>query len=133
MNARWRSPALERRPTDDGQAAVELALALPIVALMLLAVVQLAVIVRDAIVVTHAAREAARAAAVADHPVGAGRRAAGTAIGGLRPDRIVVSIAEHAGLVTAEVRYKAPTEVPLVGALLADVDLRGRATMQLEP
>ena len=45
------------------QATVELALVLPVVATLLLAVVQVGLVVRDQIRVTHAAREAARAAA----------------------------------------------------------------------
>jgi Flp pilus assembly protein TadG len=120
-------------PRDDGQAAVELALALPVVALLLLAVIQLAVVVRDAVVVTHAAREAARAAAVSSDPVGSGRRAAIAAAGPLRADRLVVVITEGSGRVTADLRYRAPTDVPLIGALVADADVHGRATMQVEP
>ncbi|MGH9185287.1 MAG: TadE family protein, partial [Acidimicrobiales bacterium] len=44
-----------------GQATVELALVLPFVALVLLAVAQTALVVRAQVLVTHAAREAARA------------------------------------------------------------------------
>ena len=124
---------LGRRGGDEGQAAVELALALPLVVLLLLAVVQLAVVIRDAVVVTHVAREAARAAAVAADPSSAGGRAARSAAGGLHLDRMIVTVAEHAGVVTATIRYRAPTEVPLVGPLVGDADLAGRASMQVEP
>ena len=129
MNANAQPPS-----GDGGQATVELALALPIVVLLLLAVIQLAVVVRDAVVVTHAAREAARAAAVSADPVGAGRRAAlAAAVGPLHADRLAVTVSERAGRVTADIRYRAPTEVPLIGALVADADLRGHASMQVEP
>ena len=47
---------------DAGQAAVEVALVLPFLALVLLLVVQTALVVRDQVLVVHAAREAARAA-----------------------------------------------------------------------
>jgi Flp pilus assembly protein TadG len=54
---------------------VELALVLPLVLLLLLGVVQVGLVVRDQILVVHAAREAAREAAVDPAP-GAARRAA---------------------------------------------------------
>src|SRR5207247_8954779 len=60
---------------DDGQAAVELALVLPLVALLLLVLVQVGLVVRDQVLVVHAAREAAREAAVDAAPEAA-RRAA---------------------------------------------------------
>jgi Flp pilus assembly protein TadG len=41
---------------EDGQATVELALVLPLVAVLLLALVQAAVVARDQILVAHAAR-----------------------------------------------------------------------------
>ena len=49
---------------DHGQATVELALCLPVVVIALLAVLQVAVVARDHVLVAHAAREAARAVAV---------------------------------------------------------------------
>ena len=70
---RRRDARRHARP-DDGQAAVELALVLPAVVLLLLALVQFALIGRDELLVVHAAREAARAASVAGS--GDGRRAA---------------------------------------------------------
>ena len=35
--------------------------------------------------------------------------------------------------VTVVVRYRSPTDVPLVGVLLGDVTVTGAATMQVEP
>ena len=63
------------RHRQRGQATVELALALPLVCLLLLAVLQVAVVARDRLAVEHAARAAARAAAVSADPVtfGVGR------------------------------------------------------------
>ena len=58
---------------EGGQATVEVALLLPLLALLLLAVVQVGLVVRDQVLVTHAAREAARAAAV-DPQLEAARR-----------------------------------------------------------
>ena len=56
--------SVSRRPGEDGQAAVELVLVLPVVLLALLMVVQLGVLVRSQVLVVHAAREGARAAAI---------------------------------------------------------------------
>ena len=49
---------------DDGQATVELALVLPLVALFALFVAQVGVVVREQVLLTHATREAVRAASV---------------------------------------------------------------------
>jgi hypothetical protein len=61
---------------------------LPLVAVLLLSIVQAAVLARDQILVTHAAREAVRAAAVDPDPAAA-RRAAEQA-GPLSVDRLRV-------------------------------------------
>ncbi|MGB8859619.1 MAG: TadE/TadG family type IV pilus assembly protein [Ilumatobacteraceae bacterium] len=118
------------RPLDPGQATVELALALPMVCVLLFAVVQVAVIGRDQLAVQLAAREAARAAAVSAVPASAGTTAAHRAVA-LRP--LAVEIAAGAVTVTATVRYTDGTDVPLVGALLPDVVLTATVTMAVEP
>lgn len=118
---------------DRGQASVELALLLPVVALLLLAVLQVGLIARDVVMVSHAAREAARAAATDADPSAASRAAEGA--GGLAPERTSVSTSprgEPGTLITAEVSYLASTDVPLVGALLGDRKIRSTATMRVE-
>lgn len=118
---------------EGGQAAVELVLALPLLALLLLAMLQVALVVRDQVLVTHAAREAAREAAVADDP-GAGRRGA-LAGARLDPDRLEVRTAGRHGpgsRVTATVIYRSPTYVPLVGRMVGDVQVRASVTMRVE-
>jgi hypothetical protein len=125
-----------RRPAsgnDGGQATVELALVLPLVVGLLLAIIQAGVLARDQILVTHAAREAVRAAAVDDDPAAA-RRAAEQA-GPLAADRLdtdVVERGEAGGRVRVVVRYRAPTRIPLVGAFVDDVVLDAAATMRVE-
>jgi hypothetical protein len=103
------------------------------VALLLLAVVQLGVLVRDQVLVVHAAREGARQAAVDSAPNaarGAALGATGLPGSGLR---VVVSGRGGPGShVRVEVRYRAPTDVPLVGPALGDVTLRATATMRVE-
>jgi Flp pilus assembly protein TadG len=121
------------RPPDRGQASVELALVLPLVALLLLAIVQVGLVVRAQVLVTHAAREAARAAAVDDDPHAAAAAAAASAT--LDPARLVVTAegrGEAGSQVHVHVIYRAPTGVPLVGALLGDVTLTADATMRVE-
>ena len=122
-----------RNRGDGGQAAVELALVLPLVALVLLAVVQVGLVVRDQVLVVHAAREAAREAAVEAAP-DASRRAA-LAGSGLHADRLSVDVTGRGGAgtrVRVQIRYRAPTRVPLVGAAVGDVDLEATATMRVE-
>lgn len=115
---------------DCGQATVELALALPLVCLLLFGIVQVAVLGRDQLAVQLAAREAARAASVAADAAGAGSTAAHRATS-LRP--LVVEVNEGNGTVTATVRFTDPTDVPLIGALLPQVVLTATVTMAVEP
>ena len=118
-----------RRPAQQGQAAVELALALPLVALLLLAVVQTALVVRDQVLVVHAAREAARAAAVDAEPAAA--RAAALAGSGLAPSRLSVQV-RRGTRADVVITYRSPTVLPLVGPLLPDLSLRAKAAMRVE-
>lgn len=122
-----------RRGTSDrGQASVELALLLPVVAVLLLAVLQVGLLAREVVLVTHAAREAARAAATDPDPSAA--RAAALSSSGLDPERLVVTAtrADAGRRVRVEVTYRAATEVPLLGALVGDRTIRAHATMRVE-
>ena len=56
------------RPTEAGQTTAELALLFPVVLLLALVLVQAALVLRDDLAVTNAAREAARAGAVDPDP-----------------------------------------------------------------
>lgn len=131
-----RSPdaGLRRRQRDQrGQATVELALLLPLVAVLLLGLVQVAVVARDQVLVVHAAREAARAAAV-DPDVDAARRAAEQA-GPLAADRMRVDVSGRGDVgsrVRVDVSYTEPIRLPLLGAALGDVTLTSSATMRVE-
>lgn len=128
-----RRGAAPRGSGTRAQASVELALLLPVVLLLVLAVLQVGLVARDVVLVTHASREAARAAAVDDAP-GAPRRAALDS-SGLVPDRLQVHVGGRAGpgsRVTATVTYRIPTTVPLVGALIGDRTVRSEASMRVE-
>jgi hypothetical protein len=118
---------------DRGQATIELALALPVVMVLLLAAAQVVLVGRDALLVVQAAREAARAASVAtDDPVAAGLAGARTATA-LDPHRLTARVAVEGDRAVAEISYRSPTEVPFVGALVGDVTVKGRAVMAREP
>jgi len=118
------------RHVDRGQATVEFALALPAVAVLVLGIVQLVVVARDQLAVEVAARDGARAAAVAADPDGAARAAAERTIT-LRPIGVRVSVAGQA--VTVTVTHSNPTDVPLIGALIGDVRVEATVTMLREP
>ena len=118
---------------DEGQAAVELALVLPLVTVVILAVVQVGLLVRDQVLVVHAAREAAREAAV--QPAPDAPRQAALAGSGLEGDRLAVTVSDRGGAgsrVRVEVRYRTPSRVPVVGPMVGDVTLRATATMRVE-
>jgi Flp pilus assembly protein TadG len=122
-----------RRGCERGQASVELALALPLVAGLLLLVVQVGLLARDQVLVTHAAREGARAAAV--DPSSSAAAEAARRSGDLDPGRLTVTVTGRDGpgsRVVVTVRYRAPTAVPLLGRLLGSVDLEAEATMRVE-
>jgi hypothetical protein len=116
-----------------GQAAVELALVLPLLALLALGLVQVALVARDQVRVTFGAREGARQAAVEDDE-GSVRRAvtASTRLGGDRLEIDVGKRGDPGSRVTVRVAYRAPTDLPLVGRLVGDVHVEGVATMRVE-
>lgn len=116
-----------------GQSTVELALCLPLVAIVLAVVVQVGVIARDHVRVWHAAREGARVAAV-DPDAEAVRRAAESS--GLEP--LTISI-EPEGIerrqgepVTVRVAYSPSLRVPVIGRLFEDLTLDADASMRIE-
>ena len=118
---------------ERGQASVELALVLPLVLLLLLAVVQVALIARDAVLVVHAAREGVREAAVNQSDEAA--RTAAEDGSGLTGPRLEVRVNRHktpGGQVRVSVNYRAPTDVPLIGQLVPDVGLSSGAAMRVE-
>jgi Flp pilus assembly protein TadG len=122
-----------RRRSDRGQAVVELALTIPLVVVLLLAIVQVGLVVRDQILVVHASREAARAAAVDPDPEAARRAAIGSSA--LDPHRLHIDVTNRGApgsTLSVAVRYSSPTEVPLIGALLPDVGLRAVTSLRVE-
>ena len=121
-----RRDARTRARPDDGQAAVELALALPAVVMLVFALLQFALVARDELLVVHAAREAARAASVgASGATAASRVLPGASVsisGGARVGDPVVAV----------VSYHSITDLPLIGPLVPDPWLHATVTMRTE-
>lgn len=117
-------------PADSGQATVETALVLPVVALVVLAVIQIGLVVHARVMVTHATREGARVAAVGGSHGDVVE--AVVASGHLPPQRLDVDVSTSGDRTTVVVRYDAPTNVPIVGAFVGDVEMEGVATMRVE-
>jgi len=89
-----------------------------------------ALVARDQVLLTHAAREAAREAGVGGSAVDGARSGSR-----LDPDRLTVEVDGPGGVgsrVTATLTYRSPTEVPVVGRLVGDARLRASATMRVE-
>jgi Flp pilus assembly protein TadG len=118
---------------ERGSAVVEFALVVPLLLLVALALVQVAVVGRDRVLVEHAARTGARLAAVDpdDHAV---RAAVASALPPLDASSATIAI-ERGGAfgdpVRVRVSYDVPVAMPLAGWLLpsaigvaADVTMR---------
>lgn len=111
---------------------VELALALPVVCVLLAMVLQVAVLGVHRLAVELAAREAARAAAVAaDRAMAVAASSAAERSTSLRP--LSVDLRRDSGLVVVTVGFTDPTDVPLAGVLLPDIVLEATVTMAIEP
>jgi len=121
------------RAGEAGQATVELALCLPLLALMLGALVELSLLASDQVRLWHAAREAARAAAVEPDATAAEVAAEQVGLAG-----IVVSVTPAAVFrvrgepVTATVTYRPPGHVPLLSEAVSRLELQAQAVMRIE-
>ncbi|MEZ5340784.1 MAG: pilus assembly protein [Acidimicrobiales bacterium] len=122
-----------KRGKERGQATVELALVLPLIVVFLLAVVQVALVANARLLVSHAAREGARAAAV--HPTSAVAAEAARGSLGVPASRLTVALAggtAEGDQLAVTVIYRVPTNVPLVGMLVGDIDVSATVTMRVE-
>jgi Flp pilus assembly protein TadG len=123
------------RRDEMGSAVVEFALIVPLLLLVALALVQVAVIGRDRLLLEHAARAGARVAAV-DPDDDAVRGAVLEAVGPLDPGSVSIEVARPPSLglpVSVRVAYEAPVAVPLAGWLLpSSVHLSAELTMRQE-
>ncbi len=119
--------------SERGQSTVELALCLPVFALLITGLIQIGMLLGDRARLAHAAREAARVAAVdpEEHRALEAAEAAG-----LRPLRLEVKpdprFRIQGDAVTATVTYRPSSPLPLIAPLLRNVTLTDSATMRIE-
>lgn len=112
-----------------GQAAVELALVMPVVVVFMLLILQVGLVVREQIALIHACGAAARAASISDSP-----RDAASSVFSESPvgDRADIAVTTKNGMVTVDVVFNHPTDLAIVGLFLPDITLRASATYQLQ-
>ena len=126
---------MRRRRAERGSAAVEFALLLPILLLVLLALVQVGALARDQLVLTQASRAGAREAAV-NGSVDAVQEVVRSAAAGLDAERVEIDVlwsGARGTPVTVSLTYEVPVVSPLAGWLLPQtVSLRSSATMRQE-
>lgn len=100
---------------------------------MVLVLVQVGLLVRDHILVVHATREAARAAAV--EPTTEAAASAARAATGLDPGRLQVETSggrTTGGLLRVTVRYRPAPAVPIVGRFFSSMALEEALTIRVE-
>ena len=124
---------MAERHDQRGQATVELALALPLVALVMGALVEFGVLVADQARLWHAAREAARVAAVdpdEEHQMHAARA---TGIGPLEMNTEPgPNLRVQGEPIEVSLEYSPAGTVPLIGELFESLTLSSSATMRIE-
>ncbi|HEU4750024.1 MAG TPA: TadE/TadG family type IV pilus assembly protein [Acidimicrobiia bacterium] len=124
--------AVLTRRSDRGGVAMELAVTIPTLILVLLAVLEVVVIARTQLELVAAAREGARVAATVADPARA-VTAVENALAPVLSDRVRVTVTRpavvgRAATVVVSLRHRMVT--PLLRWL--EVDLRGRAVMRVE-
>lgn len=123
---------------ESGQATVEAALTFPIVLIALLLIVQVGIVVRDALALHQAAREGVRTAAISaddDAAVESIRNSAGP----LAADRIEIDIEPRSQermrgrRISIRLRYTERLRIPIVSRIVdLELPLNASATMRLE-
>lgn len=119
--------------SEAGQATLELALCLPVVALLIAGFVEVGFWVGDRTRVIHAAREAARIAAVDPEFDRIRRAAEDTGLEGVRvsvdPEREERIVGEA---ITVTVNYPGAPKIPFAGSIFRPRTLEASAVMRIE-
>jgi Flp pilus assembly protein TadG len=122
-------PAPRQHGGEGGQSTVEFALLTPLMVFAVMALIQVALVVRGQLAVEHAAREAVRVASV-DPDAGAARAAGRQVLPGAQ---IAVGTRPPVGEpISVRVSFHLVTDLPLVGPLFPDTDRRARAVLRVE-
>lgn len=113
-----------------GQASVELALVLPVLAVLALVLAEVGLVVKDYVLVVHAAREALRAAVVEPTQAAVDRAVAGTT--GPARGELDAKLRRYGDRVTVEVSYRRALNVPIVRRKIRDFSATMQVTGQVE-
>ena len=116
---------------ESAQATVEFALVLPVLVLVMWLGVESVLLARDQVLVTHAAREAARVAAVGGSDDEA-RSSAATRSGLEGQVGFSVVVAVNAGVAEATVRLEERSRLPLIGQLVPRLEVSSFVAMRVE-
>lgn len=116
---------------ESAQATVEFALVLPVLVLVMWLGVESVLLARDQVLVTHAAREAARVAAVGGSNDEA-LRAAATRSGLEGQVGFSVVVAVNAGVAEATVRLAERSRLPIIGQLVPRLEVSSFVAMRVE-
>lgn len=114
---------------ESGQATVELALVLPVLAIFLLLIVHVGIVIRQHVLVTHASREAARVLSVENNKTRA-LSAARTSV--KRADVDIHRPSVSGSYLRVTVTDVVHNPVPLIGIVLPDITVRSTTTMRVE-
>ena len=112
-----------------GQAMVEFALVLPILLIILLGIMEFGLVFHEYLVVTHAAREVARAATLGEDIT-----VVETRVGVLTSETVVVGTGVRGSPVTVTVTRMVPLMTPLFSAIFPHnpFPVTGTSTMRME-
>lgn len=122
---------MSSRVDERGQATVELAVSMILLTILFLLLLQLGLVARDQVLVTQAAREGARAAAVDPTPGSAAAAAARSS--SLNASRLGTSSSSGAdGFVTVKVTYRSKITMPVSNQVLLEPQLTSQASMRIE-
>ncbi|WP_087873936.1 TadE/TadG family type IV pilus assembly protein [Arthrobacter globiformis] len=126
-----------RKKNENGAAAVEFALILPVLLLILIGIIEFSLAFNAQLSLNQAAREGARYMAIHDDTVEAAT-AAGNAAGRLDPSTVTTRFAFSGGAtecaedkqVTATTSYTLTTATGFLDAFTGNIVLTGKGTMQ---
>lgn len=117
------------KQNEDGQSTVEFAMIIPVVVLFLLIIMQVGIIVRQKILVTHSSREAARILSVENNS----GRATGKVKEVISGADVKISRPSKQGeYLTVTVSDVVESNMPILGMLIPDVTVKSKTSMRVE-
>ena len=127
------APASRRAASQSGQATVEFALVLPVIAVVAVGLLQVGVSVANQLAVELAAREGARAASVSADVAGAATRAAARTTSLDVTVEATVEATASGEVVAVRVEFVDDVTIPFIGRFIGPIRHSATAFMALEP